>query len=124
DRREHRLVVDELLDAVQRCLAALAIELGALLAEEPVDVGIAAVHVGAAPATNASSRVGALPNAALALSTRFLNVFSTWPLLYAARSSARSFTRMPAACRSLATGSAIPECTASQVKSPASKPLG
>ena len=65
-----------------------------------------------------------MPNAALALSTRFLNVFSTCPLLYDARSSGRSFRRKPAARRSLATGSAMPACTASQVKSPASNPLG
>src|SRR5499426_4697284 len=48
DRGEHRLVVDELLDAVQRRLAPLAVELGRLLSEEPVDVGIATVHEGAA----------------------------------------------------------------------------
>src|SRR5207302_1906121 len=48
DRREHRLLVDELLDAVEHRLTTLPIELGALLAEEPVDVGVAAVHVGAA----------------------------------------------------------------------------
>src|SRR5439155_10204750 len=47
DRREHRLLVDELLDAMERRLAALLVELGTLLPEEPVDVGIAAVHVGA-----------------------------------------------------------------------------
>src|SRR5262249_17935927 len=44
----YRLVVDELLDAVQRRLAPLLVELGALLAEEPVDVRVAAVHVRAA----------------------------------------------------------------------------
>src|SRR5215472_4156930 len=48
DRRIHRLVVHELLDAMQRRLAPLAVELACLLAEEPVDVGIAAVHEGAA----------------------------------------------------------------------------
>src|SRR5438105_13773005 len=48
DGRDHRLVVDQLLDAVQRRLAPLLVELGALLAEEPIDVRIAAVHVRAA----------------------------------------------------------------------------
>src|SRR5215471_1323510 len=48
DRRVHHLVVHELLDAMQRRLAPLAVELGRLLAEEPVDVGIATVHEGAA----------------------------------------------------------------------------
>src|SRR5262245_31655681 len=48
DRSEHRLVVHELLDAVQGRLAALAVELRRLLPEEAVDVGITAVHVGAA----------------------------------------------------------------------------
>src|SRR5207244_584059 len=40
DGRDHRLVVDELLDLVQRGLAPLLVELGGLLAEEPVDVRI------------------------------------------------------------------------------------
>src|SRR5262249_31770124 len=48
DRRDHRLLVHELLDTVQRRLAPLLVELGALLAEEPVDVRVAAVHVRAA----------------------------------------------------------------------------
>src|SRR5438876_5335505 len=48
DRRVHGLVVDELLDPVQHRLAPLAIQLGALLPEEPVDVGITSVDVGAA----------------------------------------------------------------------------
>src|SRR5947208_16817429 len=48
DRREHRLLVDELLDAMQRCLAALAIELGRLLPGQPGDVGVAAGTVRAA----------------------------------------------------------------------------
>src|SRR5206468_6369316 len=48
DGRDHRLLVDELLDAVQRRLAPLLVELGALLAEEPIDVRVAAVHVRAA----------------------------------------------------------------------------
>jgi len=38
--------VDELLDAMQRRLPALPVELGGLLAEEPVDVGIASVRRG------------------------------------------------------------------------------
>src|SRR5215813_11156274 len=45
DRREHRFVLDELLDAMERGLAALPVELGRLLPKEPVDIGIAAVHV-------------------------------------------------------------------------------
>src|SRR3989442_12405158 len=46
DRCEHRLVVDELLNAMERRLATLPVELGGLLAKEPVDVGIAFVLVG------------------------------------------------------------------------------
>src|SRR5947209_4277376 len=45
DGREHDLVVDELLDAMQGRLAALSVQLGRLLLEEPVDVRIAAVGV-------------------------------------------------------------------------------
>src|SRR5262249_40407612 len=45
DRGEHRLVVDQLLDALQRGLAALAVELRRLLAEEAIDVRVAAVDV-------------------------------------------------------------------------------
>src|SRR5207247_9298385 len=48
DGRGHRLLVDELLDAVQCRLAPLLVELGALLAEEPIDVRVAAVNVRAA----------------------------------------------------------------------------
>src|SRR2546430_2331494 len=48
DGRDHRLLVDELLDAVQRRLAPLLVELGALLAEEAIDVRVAAVYVRAA----------------------------------------------------------------------------
>src|SRR5262245_26501733 len=48
DRREHRLVVYELLEAMQGGLAAFAVELGRLLAKEPVDVRVASVHVGTA----------------------------------------------------------------------------
>src|SRR5262249_2265776 len=44
----HGLVVDQLLDAVQERLALLWIELGRLLLEEVVDVGISAVRVRAA----------------------------------------------------------------------------
>ena len=42
------LLVDELLDAVQERLALLAVQLARLLLEQPVDVGVAAVGVGAA----------------------------------------------------------------------------
>src|SRR5262245_51026126 len=45
DRRVHDLVVHHLLDALQRRLAPLAVELAGLLTKEPVDVGIAAVDV-------------------------------------------------------------------------------
>src|SRR5262249_30888076 len=40
-----RLVVDELLDAMERCLAALSVQVGRLLPEQPVDVRIASVDV-------------------------------------------------------------------------------
>src|SRR5262245_10724795 len=48
ERREHGLLVHELLDAVERRLAPLAIELPGLLAKESVDIGIAPVDVHAA----------------------------------------------------------------------------
>src|SRR5438270_10364093 len=48
DRREHHALVDELLDAMQQRLALLGIDLDRLFAEEPVDVGIAAVGADAA----------------------------------------------------------------------------
>lgn len=44
----HRLVVDELLDAMEDRFALLAVQLAGLLGEEPVDVRIASV--GVAPA--------------------------------------------------------------------------
>src|SRR5207245_9789089 len=48
DRRVDHALVDELLDPVQHRLAPLVIELCRLLAEQAVDVGVAAVDVGAA----------------------------------------------------------------------------
>src|SRR5258705_3741399 len=45
DRRDHGLVVDELLDAVQGGLAPLRVEIARLLQEKPVDVRIASVDV-------------------------------------------------------------------------------
>src|SRR3989449_10580099 len=49
DRRDHHLVVDELLDPVQDRLAPLRVQLVRLFAEEPIDVGVASVGVGATP---------------------------------------------------------------------------
>ena len=43
DRRDHRLLVDELLDTLEHRLALGAVELVRLLAKEPVYVRIAAV---------------------------------------------------------------------------------
>src|SRR5262249_30334631 len=48
DRKDHGLLVDELLDAAENALAFLQIELVRLLLEERVDIGIAAVGVRAA----------------------------------------------------------------------------
>src|SRR3989442_14958149 len=48
DRREHGALVHELLDAVQHRLTLLRIELDRLIAEQPVDVRIAAVGSDAA----------------------------------------------------------------------------
>src|SRR5262245_23974046 len=48
DRRDHRLVVDELLDPVQRRLPPLGVDLVRLLQEEPVDVLVAPRDIGAA----------------------------------------------------------------------------
>jgi hypothetical protein len=60
--------VDELLDAVQRGLAPLRVEIARLLQEEPVDVGIASVDVGAARGDERfDSRGGVAEGAAAAL---------------------------------------------------------
>ena len=48
DRREHRPLVNELLDPVQYPLTALSLPLGGLLTEERVDVCMASVRVRAA----------------------------------------------------------------------------
>src|SRR5213594_781175 len=48
DRRDHRLLVHELLNPVEGRLALLPVHLARLLAEEPVDVPVAPVDVGAA----------------------------------------------------------------------------
>jgi hypothetical protein len=83
---------------VQERLALLPVQLPRLLAEEPVEIGVAAVDE--SPATpRSSSRVAAFPNAPLAPWMTFLNFFSPYPLKNAARSRGRSFTRMPTAWR-------------------------
>src|SRR5712691_12825001 len=48
DGCEHRLVVDELLDAMEDRLPLLRVDLARLLLDEPLDVGIGAVGEGAA----------------------------------------------------------------------------
>src|SRR3989441_6211327 len=48
DRKDHGLVVDQLLDAMEKRLSLLRVELTRLLLEEPVDVGVPPVGVGAA----------------------------------------------------------------------------
>src|SRR5262245_22917264 len=48
DRREHRPLMDDLLDPVEDHLALRAIQLRGLLTEEAVDVGVASVRVRAA----------------------------------------------------------------------------
>src|SRR6266581_2841797 len=48
DRKDHGLFVDQLLDAMEERLPLFRIELARLLLEEPVDVGISPVGVGAA----------------------------------------------------------------------------
>src|SRR5215470_15374597 len=48
-RRVNRALVHELLNLVQRRLAPCVIEFGRLRGEQRVDLGIAAVYVGAAP---------------------------------------------------------------------------
>src|SRR5438876_2004971 len=45
DRREHDLVVHELLELVEDRLAALGVQLGRLLTEEPLDVRVTAVAI-------------------------------------------------------------------------------
>src|SRR5206468_5923765 len=51
DGRDHRLLVDQLLDAVQRRVAPLLVELYPLFAEETIDVRVATLHVRAARRT-------------------------------------------------------------------------
>src|SRR5262249_20801239 len=48
ERREDSLVVDELLDALEHGAAPLLIQLGRLLAEQAIDVGVAPVRIDAA----------------------------------------------------------------------------
>jgi hypothetical protein len=53
-----------------------------------------------------------------------LKVFSTCPLLYAARSSGTELHADAGGLQIVGHRLGDPECTTSQVKSPASKPLG
>jgi hypothetical protein len=80
DRREQRALAHELLDLVQQRLPLLEIDLGGLLAEQPVDVGIAAVGADAAGDDEGVDPGGALPGAALPGRTSFLKLFSASPL--------------------------------------------
>src|SRR5262249_21250897 len=48
DRREHHLLLEELLDLLEQCLALLPVGVGRLLLEETVDVRIAPVDIEAA----------------------------------------------------------------------------
>ena len=66
DRRVDRLLVDELLHLVEDRAALLVVELVGLLRIELVDVGVAAIDIGAALDDKGLSRVAALPKAALA----------------------------------------------------------
>src|SRR2546428_49590 len=67
-RREHRALVHQLLDLVQQRLAALAVDLAGLIAEERVDVRIATVranpagdHEGLDPRRGVAGRTAADP---------------------------------------------------------------
>ena len=91
--------MDELLDTLQRGLATLRIDLAGLLADEPFDVGIGPVLEGAAGGHERMRRVEALPAAPLAVWMMFFSFLSRFWAMNAARSSGRSFVRMPAALR-------------------------
>src|SRR5882672_2547135 len=64
DRREHRALVDELLDAMKHGLALGAIQLHGLFPEQAVDVGVAAVGVGAAGDRDGFQPGGSVPRRA------------------------------------------------------------
>ena len=69
-------LVDQLLDPLQRGLAALGVELGGLLLEQPVDVGVAAVDVGAAGGDEGLQPRGRVAEGAARAWIRFLSFFS------------------------------------------------
>lgn len=77
--------------------AFLAVELDRLLLVESIDIRIAAIRLGAAPATKASIRVAALPRAVLPTWMMFSNFLLRLPPRKAVRSSGRSLARMPTA---------------------------
>src|SRR5262245_46160879 len=80
ERREDRLLVHELLDAMKGRLAALSIQLDRLLAEEPVDVGIAAVHVGASRHHEVLETAGGVAERAAQAVDEVLQLFLLIPL--------------------------------------------
>src|SRR5262245_25324950 len=76
DWRDDRLVVHQLLDAIQRRLAPLRIDLVRLLLEEAVDVGVATVNIAAAPGDEClDSRRGIAESAAGAVDAPFVLLF-------------------------------------------------
>src|SRR6267143_1423544 len=74
ERSEHRLLVHELLDPVQDGLALLSVRLRGLLAEEPVDIGIAAVGEHALADHEGLDAGGGVPEGGAALAMKVLEL--------------------------------------------------
>src|SRR4030095_8107476 len=85
DRRDHDLLVDLLLDAMQESLALLAIQLARLLPEEPVDVRVAAIDVRAAANHQGFDPGGGVSEGAVAALNE-ASVFLLYPPLLECRS--------------------------------------
>ena len=99
DRREHRLLVNELLEVPQGRAPPLGVHLRRLFPEESVDVVIAAVDIGAARGHEGLNARGRIAEGAAGALDEVLELLLGVPLKKAARSRGRSFAWMPAALR-------------------------
>ena len=99
DRRVDGFVVHELLDPVERRLAPLPIELAGLLPDEPIDIGIAAIDVGATSGDEGLEADRRVPERAADAVDEVLQLLLLVRLEEARRSSGLTLTRIPTAWR-------------------------
>jgi hypothetical protein len=122
ERGEHDALVHELLDLRQDCRAPLGIELTGLLLVEAIDVRETAVRSASGRDHERLDARGGVAGRGAA-DPRELELLLLVALLEARPLQARSFVRMPTACRKLTTASTVGTYTMSLKISPAEDEL-